>query len=183
MGMRKQAFTVAMGLMICLLIGCGRDVGMAHDSTVTFYPLGLELVCDQSTPSPLRTDYPVRDVENAVGTDCIERNSGADALTISEGNIYRNKAFSEPLYEIHFHIDRKDWKRVDAVMSKAMQTRRSLAFIVNGSIVARAFVTSVPKEGVIEMGGYGSVKEAEVVVSRFEVSRAGERVAKGGAAP
>ena len=177
-GLRK-ARLLALGISLAVF-GCSRNSDETHDLKGTFYPLDLALTCDQSTPSPLRSEYPVHDVENAVGTDCIERNSGVNAVTISEVDIHRDNVFRDPVYEIHFHIDQKDWGRVDAMMSKAMRSHRFLAEIVNGAVVARAVVMNLPPEGVIEMGGYDSAKEAEVMASRFEVPRARESGAKGG---
>ena len=74
--MRKLVLALAI-LVTSLLTGCGRE----HDGTLdikgAFHPLDLALTCDQSTPSPVRSQFPARDSENAFGTVCIERNSGA----------------------------------------------------------------------------------------------------------
>lgn len=177
-GIRKARLLV-LGISLAVS-GCSRSSDETHDLKVAFYPLDLALTCDQSTPSPLRSGYPVHDVENAVGTACIERNSGVNAVTISKIDIHRDNAFRDPVYEIHFQIDQKDWERVDAVMRKATQSHRFLAEIVHGAVVARASVITPPQAGVIEIGGYDSVEEAEVMASRFEVPRARESGAKGG---
>lgn len=95
----------------------------------------------------------MHDMENAFGTSCIERDSGVNAVTISEIDIHRNAAFRDPVYEIHLHINQKDWRRVDATMSKAMRSRRILALMVNGAVVAHAGVMGVMQDGDIEMGG------------------------------
>jgi hypothetical protein len=165
---RKLAFTIALTPMIWLLTSCSRNADGAHDLKGTFYPLDLALTCDQSTPSPVRSEYPARDSENAVGTICIERNSGTIALSISKIDIHRDEAFHDPVYEVQFHIDQKDRQRMEAAMSKAVQTHRMIAFVVHGAVVAQAAVMDPPKDGVIMMGGYDNVKEAGIVAARFK---------------
>jgi len=177
-GLRKARLLV-LGISVAAF-GCSRSSDETHDLKAAYYPLDLALTCDQSTPSPLRSEHPVHDMENAFGTSCTERDSGVNAVTISEIDIHRNAAFRDTVYEIHLHIDQKDWRRVDATMSKAMQSRRILAYVVNGAVVAHAVVMGVTHDGDIEMGGYDSVKEAEVMASRFEIPRARKSGAKGG---
>jgi hypothetical protein len=166
----KKARLLVLGISLAVL-GCSSKSNDTHKLKATFYPLDLALTCDESTPSPLRSEYPAHDAEKVVGTACIERNSGVNAVTISAIAINRDDAFRDPVYEIILHFDPKDWRRVDATMRKALQSRRSLAYMVQGGVIARAFVMSLTQEGVIYMGGYDSVREAEAMASRFEIPR------------
>ncbi len=168
MDRNKQVFTVALTSMIGLLAGCHRGADGSLDPKGTFYPLDLALACDQSTPSPSRSEYPARDVANADGNVCVERNSGTDSLNISKIEILEDPALREPVYEVQFHVDRKDQGRMEKCMAKAMRSHRALTYIVHGSVVAQAFVMGPPENGVITMGGYDSVDEARVVAERFE---------------
>lgn len=168
MNQRSWAFTAVLTSMIWLLASCGRGGDGAHDLQGRLYPLDLALTCNQSTPSPLRSDYPASDFGSGLGKACVERHSGADALRISKIDIHRDKAFRDPVYEVQLHIDPKDRKRMEKAMSKAVRSRRTLALMVHGVVVARALVTNLPRNGVIMMGGYLSVKEAEAIGARFE---------------
>lgn len=165
----KLVFAVALNSMALLLNGCGRVGDAPHDLKGPFYPLDLALTCDESTPSPLRSDFPERDSGTAVGDVCIERNSGASALGITKIDIHRVEAFRAPVYEIWLHIDRKDQRRMEKAMGRAIRPRRFLAYMVHGQVVAQALVADIPKDGVIMMGGYDSVREAEMFGARFEV--------------
>lgn len=79
--------------MIGLLAGCNRGADGSLDLKGTFYSLGLALVCDQSMPFPLRSEYPARDDVNAHGDVCVERNSGANSLSLTKINIHKDEAF------------------------------------------------------------------------------------------
>jgi hypothetical protein len=168
-GKRKQVFTVALVSMIWLLASCNRGADGSSDLKGRLYPLDLAMACDQSTPSPVRSEYPERDSENAYGSVCVERNSVANSLSLSKIGIHRDEAFREPVYEIQLHIDRKDQRRMEEGMIKAVRSRRPVVFVVHGSVVARAFATGLPKDGVITMGGYDSVDEAKKAATRFEL--------------
>jgi hypothetical protein len=133
----------------------------------TFYPVDLALTCDESTPIPVRNEYLARDSENAFGNACVERNSGATGLSISKIDIIQDKAFREPIYEVRIHVDQRDQRRLYATMLKAARLRRTLAFVVHEAVVSQGLVTDAPKDGVIMIGGFGSVKEAEAVAARF----------------
>ena len=169
MDKHKQVFTVVLVCMIALLVGCHRGAGGSLELKGTFSPFDLALACDESTPFPLRSEYPARDGANADGNVCVERNSGANSLNISKIEICKDPAFREPVYEIQFHMDRNDQARMERSMTKAMQPHRTLVYVVRGAVVARAVVTGLPENGVVSMGGYESVAEAEVVAKRFEV--------------
>ena len=54
-------------------------------------------------------------------------------------------------------------------MIKAVQSRRLLGVVSHGSVVARALVMDLPKDGVISLGGFGSVDAAKAAAARFEV--------------
>jgi hypothetical protein len=166
---RKQVFTVALVSMTWLLASCNRGADGSGDLKGMLYPLDLAMACDQSTPPPVRSEYPERDSENAYGSVCVERNSVANSLSLSKIGIHRDEAFREPVYEIQLHIDRKDQRRMEEGMIKAVRSRRPVVFVVHGSVVARAFATDLPKDGVITMGGYDSVDEAKAAAARFEL--------------
>jgi len=166
---RKQAFTVALASMMWLLASCSRGAGASHDLKGAFYPLDLVLVCDQSTPSPLRSEYPARDSVNAYGNVCVERNSVANALNLSKIEIHRDEAFREPVYEIQLHVDRKDQGRMEKGLIEAIRSHRTLVFVVHGSVIAQASLINLPKDGLITMGGYSSVVDAKTIAARFEM--------------
>jgi hypothetical protein len=166
---RKLAFTVGLVSMILLLASCNRGADGSSDLKGTLYPLDLAVACDQSTPSPVRSEYPERDSANAYGSVCVERNSVANSLSLSKIEIHRDEAFREPVYEIQIQVDQKDQRRMEEGMIKAVRSRRPVVFVVHGSVVAQAFVMELPKDGVISMGGYSSVDEAKTAAARFEL--------------
>lgn len=165
---RKQAFSVALVSMIWLLASCNRAADGSHDLKGSFYPLDLLLVCDDSTPSPLKTEYAARDSGNAYGNVCVERNSVANAVNLVKIDIHRDGAFRDPVYEVQLYVDPKDQGRMEAGMIKAIRSHRSLSFVSNGSVVAQAFLMGLPKDGVISMGGFSSVDDAKAAAVRFE---------------
>jgi hypothetical protein len=164
---QKQNLAIVLMSMIWLLASCGQGADGSHDRKNVFYPLDLALACDQSTPTPLRNQYPVRDSDGAFGNECAERDAGVAALSIARIEIRQNERFREPLYEVWLRIDGKDQKRLLAFMSKAVQSHRMLLFVVHGAVVSRASVMGLPPDGVITLGGYTSVEEAEAAAARF----------------
>jgi hypothetical protein len=157
-----------------LLSGCGRESGGAHPLNGAFYPLDLALICDQSTPSPLRNERPARDGDTAFGNICVERDSGPSALRITNIDIYKEQNFDPPIYEVRLFIGDKDRNLMEKAASEALHSRRPLAFMVHGSVVAQAAVMGLPKSGMIVVGGFGSAKEANAMAARFEISPAGQ---------
>ena len=166
---RKRAFSVALASMIWLLASCNR---VADESPVLkgpFYALDFDLVFDDSTPDPLKTECAARDSENAYGNVCVERNSVANAVNLTNIDMHRDDAFRDPVYEVQLHVAPKDQRRMEMGMIKAVQSRRLLGVVSNGSVVARALVMDLPKDGVISLGGFGSVDAAKAAAARVEV--------------
>lgn len=99
----------------------------------------------------------------------MERHSGAESLKISEIEFGKDPMFHGAVYEIRIHIDPADQPRMRSSMAKAMESHRPLAFMVHGTLVSQAWVTNMPQDGTVFMGGYGSADEAEAAAARFVI--------------